>query len=99
MGSGSSRSKGGGGYGTIIGQHHHVKGYQGYAVQTLDSECCPPVVDLISLGTLLAGIAAATLILNQLAIDNIGRKKRSVGEIFNNFLTGLIHYLSFLIGT
>ena len=73
---GSSSNKGGGGYHHIAGMHHLVKGYHGYAVNTFDTECCPPVVDLITLGTLLAGIAAATLILNQLVIDNIGKKRR-----------------------
>ena len=63
-------------HGPIIGQHQLAKGYQGYAVNTLEDECCPPVVDFITLGTLLAGIAAATLLLRQLAIDNIAKKKK-----------------------
>ena len=75
------RSGGYGHHGSIDGHGHHVKGFQSYAVTAQDDECCPPVVDPLTLGTILAGIAAATVVFRQLVISNImgKRKKRSDG--------------------
>ncbi|TRY80267.1 hypothetical protein TCAL_15419 [Tigriopus californicus] len=50
----------------------------GYAYVSKDTECCPPVIDPLTLLTVLGAIAAVTVGLRQVAIDNIpGRRKRS----------------------
>ena len=64
----------------------YVKDASHNAVLLGESECCPGVVDPLTLLTILAAIAGATLLLRQLAIDNItGRKKRSVFFDWFNF--------------
>lgn len=55
----------------------------GYGAQfAVDEECCPAVVDPITLLTILGGLAGATLVLRQLIMDNImmAGKKRSISQ-------------------
>ena len=62
------------GHGGHGGGHGH-KG--GYALVADDDSCCPPVIDPLTLLTVLASIAAITVGLRQVVISNItARKKR-----------------------
>ena len=53
-------------------------GHGGYAVTAYDDECCPGVVDPLTLLAVLATIAGITVALRQVAIDTLGRKKRAI---------------------
>lgn len=62
----------------------------GYAYVSKDKECCPPVIDPLTLLTVLGAIAAVTVGLRQVVIDNIpiGRKKRAA-DVFISMLNPL----------
>ncbi len=48
----------------------------GYAVSSYDDDCCPGVVDPITLFSTLAFIAGGTLLLRQIVITTLGRRRR-----------------------
>ena len=48
-------------------------GHGGYAVTAYSDECCPGVVDPLTLLVALAAVGAATFFLRQTAIDRLGR--------------------------
>lgn len=70
---------------TNIARSGHGGGHGGgYAYVSKDQECCPPVIDPLTLLTVLGAIAAVTIGLRQVVIDNIpGRKKRSTEMLFS----------------
>ena len=70
-------------------RHGHHKG--NFALVADDDSCCPPVIDPLTLGAVLAGIAAATVGLRQVLISNItARKKRdtTVWEKLDELILG-----------
>ena len=67
-----------------LGQSLYYDSYPQRRFVFARTECCNPVVDLLTLLSTLGAIAAATFLFRQLAIDNImagGRRKRS--SLFN----------------
>ena len=65
----------------VLNDRSGVSGHGGgYALVAGDDSCCPPVTDPLTLGTVLAAVAAITVGLRQVVITRItGRKKRETG--------------------
>lgn len=57
----------------VASESHHA---QGYAVTSYDDDCCPGIVDPLTLFGTLAFIAGGSLLLRQIVVSTLGKRRK-----------------------